>query len=324
MGFGRVGRVTTVDRPLDFCVRDTLSATPAAHEDAEALRHLIWTPQTFDAHISPHSHNSDATVAFPSPLCDGDPTSDRVHLDWYHARDRAGAPVSGQAMLVLDILHGSNVVSSFIARTFARNGIHGLVMHMPHTALRTSRPAREKYDWGVFLPSLRQAVMDARRARDVIAQLPGVDGSIGVQGTSLGGFVTTLAAGLDGAFDKVVVALAGGDVFGILSAGSMDAAKVRHRLEDLGWDDDRLREELWKTEPLRLAHRLNAARTWLFSARWDQVVPSLYSARLARSIGLSASHHRKFAGCHYSCVLSAPRMLSEMLQVVRAPIAVAA
>jgi len=69
-------------------------------------------------------------------------------------------------------------------------------------------------------------------------------------------------------------------------------------------------------EPLRVAHRLDPRRTWLFSARFDQVVPAVYGRRLAAEIGLDCQHHRHFAGCHYSCFLSAPRFLAEMRRAI--------
>jgi hypothetical protein len=196
----------------------------------------------------------------------------------------------------------------------AKAGVHAFVLHMPQNGRR--RSVSEPHDWSAFLPSLRQGAADARRARDVIAALPTVTGPIGLQGTSLGGFVATVTASIDNAFDRVLLALTGGDVYGILTTGRMDAARVRKHLHDAGFDDARLRSWLWGMEPLRVAHRLDPRRTWLFSARFDQVVAAAHSRRLAAEIGLDWQHHRHFGGCHYTCVLSAPRFLSEMIRAI--------
>lgn len=62
-----------------------------------------------------------------------------------------------------------------------------------------------------MLDGLKQAVADVRRARDAAASLPLISGRVfGVQGTSLGGFVTSTAGGLDKGFDRVFILLAGG------------------------------------------------------------------------------------------------------------------
>ena len=146
--------------------------------------------------------------------------------------------------------------------------------------------------------------------------MPLVNGCISLQGTSLGGFVATLTGSIDRAFHTVLLALTGGDVHGVLTKGRIDAKRVLRHLLDAGYNDQRLREELWQIEPLRIAHRLNPRRTWLFSARFDQVIPRSNSDRLAAAIGLDYQHHRQFAGCHYTCALGARRFLAELIRAV--------
>ncbi len=251
---------------------------------------------------------------FPSPLPQGYPVWDEVVLDWHIARDRGGRFTNGPAVLVLDILLGGNRVAGYIAKTLAKNGIHGFVMHMPQNGRR--KLPNETHDWSAFLPSLRQATADARRSRDVIAALPLVTGPVSLQGTSLGGFVASLAGSIDDAFGSVVLALTGGNLFEVMQSGRMDAAMVRRQLLNVGYDDERLKDYLWKIEPLRVAHRLNPRRTWLFWARFDQVVRPVHSKQLADAIGLDWQHNRQIAGCHYTCFISAPRLLAEMMRAI--------
>jgi len=297
-------------------VQDTINPSYDPSADVrEMISSLAYPAETFDVAARTNTGSGDTTLSFDSPRPSGDAVVDRVHLDWHVARDRFGRIVRAPAMLVLDILHGHNAVATFIARTFARQGIHGFVMHMPHNAARRTH-ADGAFDWRNFVPSLTQAAADARRSRDVIASFPAVN-SVGIQGTSLGGFVATIAASIDQAFDPVLIALAGGDVNHVLSNGMMDAARVRKHLRQAGYDDQKLRRELWDVEPLRLAHRLDPRRTWLLSARWDQVVPAASSRALAMKIGLTESHQPKFLGCHYSCALGAKFILDEMIRDVR-------
>ncbi|MGA3067384.1 MAG: hypothetical protein ABSF29_11105, partial [Tepidisphaeraceae bacterium] len=312
----RAGQVIDID--------DTIAPVgPEANGSAEVLNHLVWPAHSFQAHCQLDSICGDVSINFPSPKPQGYPVWDNVVLDWHIARDRAGRHTPGPAVLVLDILFGGNRVSGYIAKTLAKNGIHGFVMHMPQNGRR--RLPDETHDWSAFLPGLCQAAADARRAKDVIAALPLVEGPVSLQGTSLGGFIATLAGSIDDSFAAVFLALTGGDVFGILKSGRMDAALIRRQLLNAGYDDHRLAEYLWNIEPLRVAHRLNPRRTWLFSARFDQVVRPIHSKQLAGAIGLDWQHQRQIAGCHYTCVFSAPRLLSEIMRAVprRTPAAIA-
>ena len=295
----------------------TDTAPNLAADESEVLRQINWQRQTFDATFDCWPDGGDVAFRFPSPLPLGHRAWDTVVVDWHIARGRLGNFKAGPAVLVLDILQGGNLVSGYVAKTLARHGIHGFVLHMPQNGRR--RDGDRPYDWSLFLPSLRQAAADARRCRDVIAGLPLVNGAIGIQGTSLGGFVATLAGAIDNTFDRVFLALTGGDTYGVLTTGKADAARVRRHLLEAGFDDRTLRDVLWQMEPLRVAHRLDPRRTWLFSARFDRVVAGGYSRKLARAIGLDARHHRQLFGGHYTCALDGWRFLSTLVHLARRP-----
>jgi dienelactone hydrolase len=297
-------------------VADTLCfPTDATADERPVLEHIAWRPEKFEVDCRAQEGGGDLTLSFPSPLPLGHPVWDVALLDWHIARAHDGQPIEAPAMLVLDILRGGNRVSGFIAKLLASAGVHGFVLHLPQNGRRTV--SGEPHDWTQFLPTLRQNAADARRARDVIAALPLVRGNIGIQGTSLGGFVATLAASIDGAFDPVILAITGGDLADVLRYGQADAARVRDRLHTAGYSDASLRDWLWNVEPLRVAHRLNRHRTWLFTARNDQVIPPPCSQKLADAIGLDAQHHRWLAGNRYTAVMGAGKFLGEMLGAIR-------
>lgn len=304
---------------LTLAVTDSIcTITDDSPEVVEVLRSLTtWPDRSFQALVrTKDTVGADATITFPSPRPQGEPCCDEVIVDWHVARDKAGNRVNGApAALILDILHGENMVSAFVARILSGQGVNAFVMHMPRNGRRRTGPG--PYNWGYFLPSLRQAIADARRARDVILALPGISGPVAIQGTSLGGFVTAVTASIDRAYDPVIIALAGGDVFGVLTTGEVDAARVRVRLNNTGMTDDKLRDELWLSEPMRLVHRLDPRRTWMISARRDQVVPSTFSHSMARRIGLPPSHHIKISGCHYTCMINAPRVILDIARIIK-------
>ena len=85
-------------------------------------------------------------------------------------------------------------------------------MHQPYYGWRGTKQQRR--DPALAVPRFKQGAADARRSRDAVAALPFVDADrIGIQGTSLGGFVSTLAATLDGrsgsGFDSTFIMMAG-------------------------------------------------------------------------------------------------------------------
>ena len=164
-----------------------------------------------------------------------------------------------------------------------------------------------------MLTSMKQAVAGVRRARDVVVCMPLVDESIvGVQGTSLGGFVTSTVAGMDDGFDRVYILLAGGNLHDVVLSGAKDAAKVRERLESLGINGDKVRELARPVEPLRLAHRINPATTWLYSGKYDDVVPPKCSFALAEAAKLPEGHHIEMPADHYSGIVFLPSVMVEI------------
>jgi hypothetical protein len=284
--------------------------------DARAmLRDYDWEPREFEVVCRLGTGKSVVSVEFPSPLPSGNAVVDRATLDWYPARDSTGRLCTARAVLALDILQANNIIASFVARSFARAGMHGFVLHMPHSE---NRGGGAKYDYADFLPGVRQAMGDARRARDVILGLPGVVGPVGIQGTSFGGFIASVSATLDHAFNPVMLALSGGDVFRVMTRGKADAALLRQNLAGAGLRSDQsLLKALHRTEPLRLAHRINPSRTWLWSARRDQVVPLECTMALVNTGKLYKSHYKRMSGCHYTCAFNYARPLAEMMHHVR-------
>jgi len=130
--------------------------------------------------------------------------------------------------------------------------------------------------------------------------------------TSLGGFAAATAASLDDAFDQVFLVLTGGDAFAALSNGQADAARLRASMKHAGYEGEKLRALLEPVEPLRVAHRLDPHRTWLFSARQDNVIAPENAEKLAEVIDLPDEHHVRFDGNHYSALVLLPGVVERM------------
>ena len=78
-----------------FTAQDTLLCDQDADEDTrECLAGLVWPPTQFEVRCeAPLPQFGDALVSFPSPLTSGDPTNDRVTMEWYLARDKENEPI---------------------------------------------------------------------------------------------------------------------------------------------------------------------------------------------------------------------------------------
>lgn len=295
-----------------LAARDTLTCDTDPSADAQhCLEGLRWTPEAFEVQVGPAvGGHGDRSLYFPSPLPAGNPTHDRAAIEWYAAQDEHGQLLLAPAVVVVHESGRSMPVGRLIARGLRQQGLHALMVQLPGYGQRRTeladRPER-MLDW------LRQGIADVRRARDVAAVLPGIDNArIGVQGTSLGGFVTSTVAGLDDGFDRVFILLAGGRLDQVVREGKKDAAKIREQLEKLGIGDEQIAELAKPIEPLRLAHRIVPEKTWLYNGLFDDVVPRASSYALAKAARLPDSHHIELPANHYTGIIFLPVVLQQI------------
>jgi pimeloyl-ACP methyl ester carboxylesterase len=295
---------------------DSLTAPHDTNPDAQAcLELLTWKAGEFDVQVDAATDGEyDALVSFPSPCPSGDPVNDCVTMEWYPAQADGVEDAEPRPAMVVIHESGSRMEAGRVfARAFSRKGLHAFLLHLPYYGERRKGGGRpENADFSVLV---RQGISDVRRARDAVAVLPLVDASqIAVQGTSLGGFVATLVGSLDDGYDAVFIMLAGADFYDILQTGQKDTAKLRERFAQAGYEGERLKELLSAVECRRIAHRLDPQRTWMFSARGDEVVP-IRNARLLGSIAnLERSHQLEFPGGHYSVALYFPFIVDHVAQ----------
>ena len=137
-----------------------------------------------------------------------------------------------------------------------------------------------------------------------------------MQGTSLGGFVTATTAGLDQSYHRVIVFLAGGDLYSVLMEGNNESAQIRDQLTQSGMSGSDVRTMLNSIEPLRIAHRIDPSRTWLFSALYDDVVPPRNAKLFADAAHLESKHHLEMQANHYSGVVFLPMVTQQMADIM--------
>ncbi len=314
--------IRTFDAKDTFVMpRDANAATQ------KALNELSWKPSNFEvtceaaaeANVDkrdPMLAEYDALVRFPSPFANGDKLNDTVVMEWFAARDKEGQAIKAPAMVVLHILDSRMTVARIFARAFAKEGIHAFVMHMPHYGRR--RAPGIKPTPTLLTEGVRQAVADARRARDAIAALPNIDaGRIGIQGTSLGGFICTAAGSLDDCFTPVLPTLAGADLPELFKNGKNEVAKIREQARKMGLTDEAFTAMIQQVDPLLLAHRMNPKRTFLFNAEHDEVIPAANAKALAKAAKIPADQHVWMVGGHVSCIVHLPAVIPVMIERIR-------
>jgi len=320
MAFGQAAAPAAIKLGDRFAATDSLACGTDASEDAkECLAKLSWTPAEFTVHVEAAEPGcGDWLVRFPSPRPIGNSTNDLASMEWFAARDQQGALRRARAIVVVHESGRSMTVGRLIARGLSSQGLHAFLLHLPGYG---ARRVEGLADIKRALPALQQAIADVRRARDAVVALPAVDRSVvGLQGTSLGGFVTATVAGLDRGYDRVFILLAGGNLHDVVLHGGQDAAKTREKLAAAGVTDQEIKRLARHVEPLRLAHRINPAGTWLYSGAYDDVVPPRCSLALAKAARLPEGHHIELPVDHYSGILYLPKVVQQVYQRMVQPL----
>jgi len=303
----------TIGVGLKLRAKDTLAPKPETSQDALAcLNALLWDPTDFEVRVEPADNkHGDWLLRFPSARPVGDANNDLVAVEWYQAKDKAKNPIYAPAAVIVHESGSGMAVGRLIAAGLSRKGVHTFMVQLPNYGKRRSpsgKPSGEN-----LMASMVQGIADVRRAKDAVATLSLVDTSrISLQGTSLGGFVASTTAGLDDGFHRVFLLLSGGDIYGVVMNGKKDASKMREELEQGGISGMQIKELFSCVEPMRLAHRIQPEKTWLFSGEFDDVVPMENAYLLANKIPLEPSHHVVMAADHYSGIFYLPTIVQQI------------
>lgn len=311
---GNAGRADESLKPVQrFQVRDTLAPRTDPSSDAQAcLDNLIWKPGDFEVTLEPSTDSEiDGYVRFPSPKPNGVAQNDCVALEWYAARDENGKLIDAPAVVVVHESGSGMEVGRVFAKAFRAKNLHAFMIQLPFYGLR--KPAGFRLDGSHVETTMKQGIADVRRAKDAVAVIPHVVSSnIALQGTSLGGFVASTTAGLDRGFQSVHIMVAGGDLYHLVANGQREAGKLREMLAAAGYTGEKMRQLFDQVEPLRLAHRLDPATTWMYSATKDQVVPPIHAMKLAEAAKLAEDHHIRLLADHYTGIIYMPIVVDSM------------
>lgn len=299
---------------LGWRVKDSI---PSVAQDTnakaqETLRGLLWSGTDFSVDVE--KLEDKVFLRFPSPINTNNLVNDRVALEWFPAKKASDGNQPLPATLVVHESGKGMTVGKMIARGLASHGVHTFLIHLPHYGVRRDEGANQA-DPAL---ALRQSIADVRRGLDALAGCPGVDPSrISLQGTSLGGFVAATTAGLDNRPSRLIVLLAGGDLKSVVRDGKKDAQGFRKQMIERGLDDKAIEQALDAVEPLHLAHRISPQHAWLYSGKYDDVVPPRSSKLFAEAANLPEGQHIELEADHYSGALMLPSIVQQIAAIAK-------
>ncbi len=251
-------------------------------------------------------------LSFPSAVKTEIPENNTVWCRYWQPRDGAARR---PAAVLLHWLGGNFDALEIVGLRMAESGIATLMLYMPgYGPRRPKEGPKEKLgtkDMDAMIATLRQAVLDVRRAGDWLASRPDVEPSrVGLVGISLGAVVGSLTAGVDDHFGRSVFLIGGGDLAAIVMNGSKETAAAKARLEKDGYTIDQLRG-MWKNiDPITFASRVRPEEVLLINAEADEVIPKECTLRLGAAMG--GPELRWFKGGHYALLFQLGKALKDI------------
>ena len=223
-------------------------------------------------------------LTFPSPVKTKYDENNTVHAEYYLPKGKGPFP----AVIILDILDGSQVVSRSLATVFATHGIAGLCVQMPYYGPR--RPTAERVrllsaDVNHTMDAIRQTVLDNRCAAAWLASRPEIDArKLGIHGTSLGSFMAALTAAAEPRLNKVSLLLGGGALVDAYWDHPQAKPYIKV-LSALGTDKDTVKRVVAPADPITYADNLKKRDLLMIAARKDDVVPPAAATALWEATG---------------------------------------
>jgi dienelactone hydrolase len=250
-------------------------------------------------------------VRFRSPVETPHRENNTVHAELF--RPEKGGPFP--CVLVLHIAGGDFRLSRFLASSLAYRGVAALFVHLPYYGERRPKGVRVRMlsmDLDLTVHSMRQAVLDLRRACDWIAGQPDLDGRrIGLLGTSLGSLVGGLAIAIEPRIDHGCLILGGARLDELIWHSTEPAAReLREAWEKTGKTKQHLAELVRPIDPATYADRLQKRNLLLIEGAYDDVMPRVCCESLWEASGQARCVWHPCG--HYSVLRYSLQILQEL------------
>jgi dienelactone hydrolase len=224
-------------------------------------------------------------------------------------------PQKGQnpAVFILPPIHGETPLDRSLAKRFCRQGLASFILNV----VRAQPEEKEIKDLGVHDHSYQRALAGVRAAISHLSQDTRLNGQFGILGMSLGGMLSAFVAGSEPRIKASVIIVGAGNVPGVL-ANSAQELVVKQRLERMKYfelHDTKTYEELLRSkltlDPLLVAQNIAPGSSYLFIAKDDPVVPTVYQRQLAKEIRDPLVHEMR--GDHFTGIIKAGTIHSKKI-----------
>lgn len=232
-------------------------------------------------------------VSFPSPFTSDSPANNTVTGELYRPLNVTGRK-SAPAVLVFHIIGPADFqLERLQCRNLAQNGVTAMFFHLPYYGPRGGGAPQEAMLQSPqrFLKALKQAVLDSKRAVDVLLHFKDVSPQkIGATGVSLGSLMTANAVARDRRFSSAMMTLGGGDLRQIIRQDVYETLAIRQFLKKQPPENrENILEQLDDFDPLACAPALarlqRRGRFAMINAENDHIIPPNCSTQLAVATG---------------------------------------
>lgn len=257
--------------------------------DGKIPEHHRLDAHTFDFELTPKSDLpvtgvSTYSLKFPSAVESPHVENNTVYAEYF----RPNGPGPFPAVIVLDILDGSEVIPRTQANLFAQNNIAALHVKMAYYGQRrplNSRVRLLSMDVPQTLAAVRQTVLDLRRAVAWLESRPEIDGKkLGIVGTSLGSFLAALTAESEPKISKVALLYGGGGFVEGYSQHPMGKPYFG-ALHAIGISKPVMKQMIATVDPLTHADELKNRDVLMIAAKRDDIVPPTMAKMLWEASG---------------------------------------
>jgi len=217
------------------------------------------------------------------------------------ARGEYFLPRSAESAPLVILLHGMGDISvipcRLLARTLAKRGIACFVLYLVFHSNRLPEALRERLPNDLtpeeWFEGYRASVINTRQVVDWAGTRPEINKEhIGVIGISLGGFISSIAMGIDNRIKAGVFLVTGGNSEKIVQKARLTAFRKRYKRTEAEYNDIQnayaqyLGEAAEKgfenvtparksflTDPMTFAPRLRQRPILMLNALWDEFIP---------------------------------------------------
>jgi pimeloyl-ACP methyl ester carboxylesterase len=243
----------------------------------------------------------DFPVAFPDTFQD----SNTAYGEYFQ-------PVGVDRAPLAILIHGwgdrSALPMHLMARRLARKGIASFLLYLPfHSRRLPDEMKSRRFDLkeAEWFAGYRIGVSDISQIVDWAETMKEIDHEkVAVIGLSLGGFIGSIAMGIDERIKAGVLIVTGGNsakisrynrVGGVWKRHQMTAEQYEQYEADYlpyleavskqGWENVQPERIYFLIDPLTYAHRLRERKLLMINARWDEFIPTEATLDLWKALG---------------------------------------